>query len=188
VVRAIWLLLVVGCSSSPKPPQGGWAPLPPEGAAAAPPDAALAPEIATVATTSLGTFEETPTFPATGPACMPAGDYAVTFDLTAARFEARGMDPDFCAKMGAVVPSDQLKQMKLSFEAGKLLVDWPDRKNVISVKNCSFALQGPPFAAHIAFTDGAGTGLATYTLGSPNHPDEVCSVRDAKFTIAKKPT
>lgn len=151
-----------------------------------PPPDALAPEIATVATTSLGTFEETPTFPATGSACMPTGEYTVTFDLTSAKFDARGMDEDFCAKMAAELPRSQLTLMKLSFEAGKLLLDWPDRKPVVSVKTCSFALQGPPFAAHITFVDGAGTGTASYTLGSPDHPDEACSVRDAKLTIAKK--
>lgn len=118
---------------------------------------------------------------------MPAGQYAVTWDLAAATVtpQGGGMSLEFCRPLAEAVPKAQLHTMTISFPAGRLAVDWGTRQIVDEKGQCGFEVSAPPVRAHVSFTDGAGSGTGEYAIGSSNHPDEACHVRGAKFTLVR---
>jgi len=175
------------CSSGPKPPPGGYSPLPPD----QPPEprAGSAAPRTEPGTPLDGVPDPTApviSFPSTGPACMPAGDYIVAFDFSAAQYSvAGGMDQKFCEAMAEGIATKNLTAMRLSFDGGTLGVEWPQPQTVIVRGECDFEIVSRPAPSKISFEGGTGTGTTGYSLGTPNHPSERCDAKNVKLTITR---
>lgn len=179
-------MAVAACSSGPKPPPGGYSPLPPEPGAQPRAGSAATEPVAAPIDGVPGPAVSVISFPATGPACMPAGDYQVAFDFSAALLTvAGGMDQKFCEAMAEGIATKNLAAMRVSFDGGNLSVEWPQPQTVIVTGECEFKIVSRPAPAKIAFDGGIGTGTAEFTLGTPNHPDERCDAKNVKLTITR---
>jgi len=159
-----WLLLVIGCGGSqPKPHD--IPPLPPEGSAAAP-------------------------LPPGGPACMPAGSYAVTWDVSAAEVTGHGEmqdDESWCTAIAKTIPEQTMPRVAIDYDGGRLHVAWPKPMVVTSHGDCAFDVEGE-VEIHVTFADGKGTGTAEYSVGAVNNPQEgSCKVRGVKLTVIPQP-
>jgi len=184
--------LLAGCSSNPKPPPGGYSPLPPDhptprvGSAT---PAGTAPAGSDPAIPLDGVPDPTApviSFPAGGPPCMPAGDYTVAFDFSAALFTVSGgMDQKFCEAMAEGIATKNLTAMRISFDGGTLAAEWPQPQTVIVRGECDFEIVSRPAPSRISFEGGVGTGSTSYTLGTPNHPSERCDAKNVKLTITR---
>jgi hypothetical protein len=130
--------------------------------------------------------------PATGlPACIPAGDYTVAFDLSAATITPTGtMSMGFCKPMAEQVPNAQLTKMKLYFADGRARADWPRPIDLEQEHECEVDVSSGPVHAHLVFERGVGRGTADYTIGAVNNPAErgdTCEVLGAKLTVTRTP-
>ena len=115
---------------------------------------------------------------------MPAGTYAVTFDLSAAKFTTTGgMDLDLCKQLATSVAATKLRSMTISFPGGTLAVEWPRSQIVTARGECAFDIASRMVPAKIAFSEAKGTGTSDYAIGSPRNADESCNVGGAKLTL-----
>jgi hypothetical protein len=155
-----WLVLVIGCGGSQAKPHDV-PPLPPEGSAAP--------------------------LPASGPACMPAGSYAVTWDVSAAEVTGHGEmqgDEGWCTSIARTIPEQTMPRVAIDYDGGTLHVAWPKPMVVTTHGDCAFDVEGE-VEIHVTFAGGKGAGTAEYSVGAVNNPQEgSCKVRGVKLSIA----
>lgn len=122
---------------------------------------------------------------------MPAGMYRVRVDLSAAKISQAntGMDgTEWCRSMLEAVPASMLSTMRISYEEGRLAVEWPRTRPAIlaGVGACGFEISAPPIPAKFAFERGAGRATGTYSIGTKNHPDERCTAEGATILVERE--
>lgn len=125
-----------------------------------------------------------------GIACIPAGLYKVTVDLSAAKITQvnTGMDDiTWCRSMLEGVPTMQMNALRIDYDDGYLAVHWPPSRMVgVEQKGeCAIAIANQPIPATFTFADGRAEGIGTYSIGTVNHPDEKCTATDAKFFLER---
>jgi hypothetical protein len=118
--------------------------------------------------------------------CVPPGDYAVKVDLSSAQITQRntGMeDTEWCRSILEAVPAQSMGAMRISYTGDKLAVTWPNPASLVVRSECAFEITSPPMPTRISFSGGEGTGTTTYSIGTPNHPDESCTATGARLSI-----
>jgi hypothetical protein len=118
--------------------------------------------------------------------CVPPGDYAVKVDLSSAQVTQRntGMEgTEWCKSILEAVPAQSMAAMRISYTGDKLAVEWPGPASIVVESDCEFEITSPPMPARITFSGGKGTGATTYSIGTPNHPDESCTATGARLSI-----
>jgi hypothetical protein len=122
--------------------------------------------------------------------CIAAGIYNVTVDLTHAQITQvnTGMsDTEWCKSMLMAVPAAQMNATRIAYEDRALTVRWPLSRTVhaTATSTCAFAIADAPIPVTITFSGSAAEGIATYSLGTANHPDEQCTATNAKFVLER---
>jgi hypothetical protein len=129
-----------------------------------------------------------PSIPAV--ACIPAGTYRVTVDLSGAKLSQvnTGMDDmRWCKSLLEGVPATTMSRLVITVDKGQMRVEWPPGKpsTIVSTGACSFAVTSPPMIATVTFgKNGRAAGATSYQVGTQNHPDESCSAVGAKLSLA----
>jgi hypothetical protein len=142
--------------------------------------------------------QPTAEFPALDkPAAEPfvrSGVYEVAFDLESAELsqEKTGMDSLEWCKSLLAVPAAYLAKIKIANRNSIIEAEWPlgHRASVGSRGDCAFEIvldSQPPVAAVFTFAPGGATGLASYELGTVNHPEERCRAKNVKLTLRVAP-
>lgn len=122
------------------------------------------------------------------PACIAAGAYHVTVDLTHAQItQANAGDTEWCKSMLMAVPAAQMSAMRIAYEDSALTVRWPPSRIVhaTATSACAFAISDAPIPVTFTFAGSAAEGLATYSLGTASHPDETCTATNAKLFLER---
>jgi hypothetical protein len=116
---------------------------------------------------------------------MPAGVYAVEYDLSKASFTAVEMSDGYCRAQGEQMPH-ALGDLVIAYPDDELMVAWPEQRTLTAHASCSFAL-GDAVPATLSFADGVGTGTIEFAFGASNHPNERCTVRNAAVRAVRRP-
>jgi hypothetical protein len=96
-------------------------------------------------------------------------------------------DTVWCKALLEAVPAQSMAAMKIAYAQGRLAVDWSGSQSLTVAGGCEFEITSPPMPARITFAGGKGTGTTTYSIGTPNHPDESCTATGARLTIEPAP-
>jgi hypothetical protein len=120
--------------------------------------------------------------------CIPAGTYAVSVDLSAAQLSQTNTgqsDLTWCKSMLEGIPRAAMATMRIVVSGGQLSIEWPPGQpaRLSPGGDCSFVITSPPMVSSISFANGRGSGTASYSVGTQNHPDERCSATGAVLTI-----
>lgn len=125
-------------------------------------------------------------------ACIPAGVYQVSVDLSTAKLSQAntGMDDlTWCKSMLEAVPATAMATLEIKVEGNQLRLEWPPGhpQTIVSTGACSIGVTSPPMLATITFHDGGkATGATSYAVGSQNHPGESCSAVNAKLALRRQ--
>jgi hypothetical protein len=125
---------------------------------------------------------------ATPVACIAAGFYNVTVDLTHAQItQVSTRMAEWCKSMLMAVPAAQMNTMRIAYEDSALTVRWPPSRTVhaTATSACAFAIADQPIPVTFTFAGSAAEGIATYSLGTANHPDENCTATNAKLVLER---
>lgn len=122
--------------------------------------------------------------------CIPGGDYTVAVDLSAAQLSQNntGMgDIAWCKSMLEAIPKAAMANMRIVVAGGQMSIEWPPGQpaRLSPGGDCSFVITSPPMVSSITFETGRGSGTASYTVGTQNHPDESCSATGAVLSIVR---
>ena len=108
---------------------------------------------------------------------MPAGRYTASWDLSTATFTQPGKTVvSECRQLAEAVPAQNMHTMYVDFDNGNVVIHWPGLVEVKPTSECALEITAMSTHVSLVFADAKATGTARYTIGTPNHPDENCSV------------